>query len=172
MFSTIFLWFKTYKWLASAVLLSLAIAGATMGFWAMVKYHQGIGYSKAQTEYVVKMDALKDSYTKAQILAERESRSKEIELNKRIEKATHETTVRELEITNLSNKLNRTSRSMRDTISTLRSKLSTDSAAAARRKAEAALSVSEECQTEYREVAEDAARLANGIILLKEAWPD
>lgn len=149
-----------YKYGIIALLLIAVSVGVTYKIHSIKKEADKAGYDRAVSEYTTKA-----------LEAEKIARKKEQELNEKVRVAEDEAAKRNEKIRDLTRDLNTKSRGLRDTIDSLKRDLSRDSEDAARRKAATALSVFDECQARYGEVAEDADRLSNELRKLIESWP-
>lgn len=146
----------TAKW----VLVAGIIAGILAGCFYALKQARDSGYNEAVSEYTAK-----------QLIAEQAARATEQKLNKQIEDAEHAGNLREQANKKLSGDLAVVSRKLRDTTTTMRSKLSTDSIDAIRTTADAALTVFGECEERYTAMAENATGHASDVLTLTQAWP-
>jgi len=155
-----FSFLASYRSIILVIVSAVAVAAVTYSVHRTLKAREQRGYDTAVSEYRIK-----------ELAAERAARQRETELNLQISKARDEATKRNQKIDTLTRDITNTTDSMRDTISTLRRKLSTDSAEAARRQADTALSVFGDCQERYSKMAETADRHASDVKMLEEAWP-
>lgn len=171
MISAFFAWLSPYKWIAEILGVFALIGGGIYAIHHFLEVEQQIGYDRAKTEYSLKLADLQGQYTQAQLLAEQKARAKEHDLAKQLEGAKNDSVIRDQKIKKLSSELNTTTSSLRNTITTLRGELRTDSISALRNRADTAYQLLDECQAEYGKVAESADRHASDVTLLQQAWP-
>lgn len=145
-----------YKWFAIGAI----IAGVIYGIYALFAHERDVGYQRCVAEY-----------TTQQLLAEAKTRAKEAQLNKQVEDAQHAANIREQESKKLSAALTASDRKLRDTTTTLRNKLSTNSCETNRNTADAAITVFGECARKYTAMAENATGHANDVQRLEDMWP-
>ncbi len=142
-------------------LICCVIVSLLYGGYRFIKHQQAIGYQRAVTEA-----------TQKRIIATQEAQAKERVLNKQLQDARNEAVKREKQINDLSKSNAADINRMRNTIADLRNRLSEATREALRKQADAALDVSGKCSEEYSRMAEEAARLANELKMLQDAWPD
>lgn len=155
-----FTFLAPYKWLIEFLAIGTILACVVFGAHRFLEHEQQIGYDKAVAEY-----------TKKELIAEQMARLKEIEMNRQLNEARNEATLREQKITDLSHNLAATSSSLLNTINTLRNKLSSAPDETLRKQADTALNLLGECQKEYGQMAENADRHASDVKTLEDAWP-
>lgn len=151
-----------FSFLAPYTLFIKLFAGALVlaGIYALFANENKIGYQQCVAEHTTK-----------QLLAEVDARDKEAKLNKQLQDAQHDATIREQENKKLSDALAVTNRKLRDTTTSIRNSLSTNSCETNRNTADAALTVFDECRTEYTKMAENAAGHATDWQELDQGWP-
>lgn len=143
-----------YKLLAIGVF----IVGIIGCIYALFVHERDVGYQRCTAEH-----------TTQQLRAEVDARAKEEKLNKQLQDAEHAATLREQENKKLSDALAISNRKLRDTTTTLRNQLPTDTCDAVRKTADAALTVFGECQEQYTAMGENATGHASDVITLTQA---
>jgi len=101
-----------------------------------------------------------------------ESRAKEQFMQQQLNEAINAASEREKKIRADYAAANAAAVGLRDSVTTLRSKLSVATVEACRGTAESALAVFSECADQYREVAEAADRYGSSATTLNDAWPE
>lgn len=147
--------------------LAIQIGAVVLAIVAMCAFYgtfktkqQQIGYDRAAAEY-----------TKKALEAEKIVRLKEQEYHDQVEKARDEAAIQDARIATLNKSTVDTVAGLRNTITTLRSKVASNSQEANRVTADTALALFGECTKRYRDVAEAADKHARDVKMLQDAWP-
>lgn len=171
MISSLLTWLSPYKWLIELVAAFSLMGGIAFGIHHFLESEQLIGYNKAKAEYTAKLLAQQQKYDEAQLIAQQKAQEKEQEFSKQLAEAQNEATLRQQKIDELTRTLNTTSGSLRDAIATARNRVSTDSIDALREQANTFLTLFNECQSAYAEMAGNADQHASDVTTLTQAWP-
>jgi hypothetical protein len=133
---------------------------ACFGVHRFLEHEQSIGYQKAVAEYTAKA-----------LVAEQAARAKETLLTQQLNEAQNAAIQREKVIRDTSAAAAAASVSLHDTLTTIRSGVSSASADALSKSVVALTGILDNCQREYRGVAEVADRHASDVKTLTDAWP-
>jgi hypothetical protein len=154
--SEMLLMFVKQRLLPACIIVAI-ITGAFYGCRYVLKQEWDRGYNEAVAEFRTKT-----------LIAEIAARDK---LLKQEQEAQNAAAIREQEIKRLSTALAASNQQLRVTTATIRNTLPTVSCDAARRTADTAITVFEECTGKYTEVAENAERHASDVRTLEDRWP-
>lgn len=149
-----------YKTIIELVAFLALAAGICFGVHRFLEHEQNIGYQKAVAEYTAKA-----------LVAEQAARAKETLLTQQLQEAQNAAIQREKVIRDTSAAAAAASVSLHDTLTTIRSGVSSQSTDALGKSIIALTGVLDNCQREYRDMAESADRHASDVKTLTEAWP-
>ena len=149
-----------YKAFIELLAFLAVVGGLIYGAHRFLEHEQDIGYQKAVAEYTAKA-----------LVAEQAARAKEILLTQQLQEAQNAAIQREQVIRNTSAAAAAASTSLHDTLATISHGVSSQSTDALSKSVIALTGVLDQCQREYRSVAESADRHASDVKTLTDAWP-
>ena len=149
-----------YKTIIELVAFLALASGICFGVHRFLEHEQNIGYQKAVAEYTAKA-----------LVAEQAARAKETLLTQQLNEAQNAAIQREKVIRDTSAAAAAASVSLHDTLTAVRGGVPSQSSDALSRSVVALTGVLDNCQREYRTVAEVADRHASDVKTLTDAWP-